>query len=43
MMMMKRRSYLECAAVALEMTAHLSFGTVVLMDGQLESKSYQSV
>lgn len=33
-----RRSYLEGAAVTVKLTAHLSFGTVVLVTGQLKHK-----
>lgn len=37
------RIYLEGAAVAVELTAHLSFRTVMLMTGHLEYKPNQSV
>lgn len=37
------RSYLKGAAVAMELTAHLSFGTVMLVTGQLQCKTYESI
>lgn len=37
------RSYLEGAAIAVELTAHLSFGTVVLVTGQLKHEISQSI
>lgn len=38
----RKRSYLEGAAIAVELTAHLSFGTVMLVTGQLRHKTNQS-
>lgn len=34
-----RSSYLEGAAVAVELTAHLSFGALVLMGGELQEQT----
>lgn len=38
----KKKRYLEGAAVAVEQTAHLSFGTVVLVARQLQYKTNAS-
>lgn len=35
-----RSSYLEGAAVTVELTAHLSFRTVMLVSGQLKQKNH---
>lgn len=37
------RTYLKGAAIAVELTADLSFGTVVLVTGQLKDKISQSI